>query len=198
MEIVLATHNPDKIKEIISVLPSNLKVKTFLDFKNFPEVLENGKTFQENALKKARQICLYTKLPALADDSGLEVDFLGGAPGIYSARWAGNKCTYMDNNLKLLNALKGVPFEKRTAKFKCVIALVFPDNTEKIFEGEISGYILEELKGKNGFGYDPLFYVPGFNKTLAEMEPALKNQISHRAIALKKLREYLLKINNEI
>jgi len=197
MEIIIATHNINKLKEISAIIPKALfNIRTLSDLKDMPEIEEDGLTLEENALKKARVISLYYNKWALADDTGLEVEFLDGAPGVYSARWAGEKCSYLDNNLKLIKMLEGVPFEKRKAVFRCVIAISSPWGKEKITEGRLEGYILEKMKEKNGFGYDPLFYIPKFKKTLAELSPETKNKISHRAIALKKMKKYLLHLSN--
>lgn len=192
MEVVLATQNKDKIKEIKEILSDLfLKIYSLDDFANFPSIVEDGKTFEENAIKKAKTILKFSGKPSLADDSGLEVEKLGGLPGVYSSRFAGEKVSYLENNKKLLNLLKGVPFPERKACFRCVIALALSD--EKIFvsEGKLEGYILEEMRGENGFGYDPLFYLPTLGKTLAEISPSEKNKISHRALALRKMKEII-------
>lgn len=192
-KIVLATANPGKLRELQAVLAG-------LDFEIVPqsafgvlEAEETGLTFIENALLKARNAALYTGLPALADDSGLAVDALGGVPGIYSARYAGAGAGDRANIGKLLAELEGVPAERRTARFVCVLALLHhpADPTPLICQGSWEGTILTEPRGEGGFGYDPIFFVPGEQRTAAELEPAVKNQISHRGQALVLLRRYL-------
>ncbi len=192
-KIVLATANPGKLRELQAVLAG-------LDFEivpqsafGVPEAEETGLTFIENALLKARNAAFYTGLPALADDSGLAVDALGGVPGIYSARYAGAGAGDRANIGKLLAELEGVPAERRTARFVCVLALLHhpADPTPLICQGSWEGTILTEPRGEGGFGYDPIFFVPGEQRTAAELEPAVKNQISHRGQALVLLRRYL-------
>lgn len=192
-KIVLATANPGKLRELQAVLAG-------LDFEIVPqsafgvlEAEETGLTFIENALLKARNAAFYTGLPALADDSGLAVDALGGVPGIYSARYAGAGAGDRANIGKLLAELEGVPAERRTARFVCVLALLHhpADPTPLICQGSWEGTILTEPRGEGGFGYDPIFFVPGEQRTAAELEPAVKNQISHRGQALVLLRRYL-------
>lgn len=192
MKVVLATKNRGKAVEIGRILQGTGLEIISLD--DFPEVAlppETGATMQENALIKARAAAKATGLPALADDSGLEVDFLGGAPGVYSARYSGEKATDEENYRKLLAELKGVPEEKRTARFRCVIALVGFDEEERLFEGVFEGVITMEPRGENGFGYDPVFLVPGLGRTSAELSPGEKNRISHRAKALAALKIFL-------
>jgi len=186
MKLVLATQNKDKVKEIKNLL-SDLKIQilTLDKFKPISKLKETGQTLEENALQKADQVYKLTKLPVLADDSGLEVDYLKGKPGVRSSRFAGEKATYLDNNLKLLKLLKNVPFRKRKARFRCVMALMLSDKKAKFLEGNISGYIATERKGKSGFGYDPLFYIPKLQKTFAQLSLKQKNEISHRAKALE-------------
>ena len=192
MKLVLATQNKDKVKEIKNLL-SDLKIQilTLDKFKPISKLKETGQTLEENALQKADQVYKLTKLPVLADDSGLEVDYLKGKPGVRSSRFAGEKATYLDNNLKLLKLLKNVPFQKRKAQFRCVMALMLSDKKAKFLEGNISGYIATERKGKSGFGYDPLFYIPKLQKTFAQLSLKQKNEISHRAKALEKVKKYL-------
>lgn len=194
MEIVVATNNRDKMREIREIFKDlNVKVYSLKDLNLTVEVVEDGETFEENAEKKAREVMMLTGKISLADDSGLMVDYLNGLPGVYSARFAGENATYQQNNEKLLKMLEGVPFESRRATFCSVIAMLFPDGFKIITKGEVIGFITLKPKGSNGFGYDPLFYVPEYDKTFAELEPEVKNQISHRAIALKKLKEELKK-----
>ncbi|MCX7913556.1 MAG: XTP/dITP diphosphatase [Thermodesulfovibrionales bacterium] len=198
MKLVLATRNRKKAEELERILREigNIGILTLEDFPNCPEVIEDGKTFEENALKKARVVSEYTGLPALADDSGLEVDVLNGAPGVFSARYAGDNATDEDNVRKLLEALKGVSDEKRTARFVCCIALVLPQGVQKTFVGYVYGKIAKSPKGKRGFGYDPVFYPDFSSLTFAEMDPSEKDRISHRKQALLKLREYIAQLRS--
>ncbi|MHB9155372.1 MAG: XTP/dITP diphosphatase [Endomicrobiales bacterium] len=188
-ELVLATNNLHKVREITDILKA-LPVKTIslAELKRVPEVVEDGDTLEENAVKKARTIARRFRKWALADDTGLMVDALDGEPGVYSARWAGPGCTYEDNNKKLLEKLRGLPRKKRGASFRCVIALSSPAGRTWTVEGEIRGVIAEKAKGRRGFGYDPLFYVPRYRKTFAELSENVKNRVSHRARALRKAR----------
>ena len=190
-QLVLATRNPHKIIEIKQLLSGlNIEILTLEMFASIPEVIEDGKTLEENAEKKARQICNNTKIMSLADDTGLEVEFLNGEPGVHSSRFAGENATYEMNNKKLLQLLKGVPWNKRKAKFRCIMAIAGENSYIKLLEGSCKGYILEEIRGHNGFGYDPLFYVPEYKQTFAELPLILKNKISHRGVALQKVRQY--------
>ncbi len=193
MEIILATGNLHKVEEITDILKDlNVKIKPMTSFEKYPEVVEDGKTLQDNAIKKATEVAKYFRSWAIADDTGLEVHSLNGEPGVYSSRYAGEHCTYEDNNKKLLKALSGVPMENRQARFRCVIALSDPEGNVKILEeGKIKGYIAESLSGTAGFGYDPLFYVPKYEKTFAELGEELKNKISHRALALQAFKSRL-------
>ena len=191
MKIVLATHNMDKYSEIMEIL-SDYKGE-LLCLNQFPEIgeiIEDGATLEENALIKARKVHEFTNLPAIADDTGLEVKALGGAPGIYSARYAGENCSYSDNVIKLLGEMKNIPKNKRFAHFHTVIAYV-DDKMELITDDFVQGDITDVMKGIDGFGYDPVFYVPEMNKTYAEMSMKEKNQISHRGKAVKKMRNLL-------
>ena len=187
MKIVIATHNKDKLKELKRGF-SDLGV-TLLDLSSFPEIgeiIEDGETLRENAYIKAKTVFDITGIPSIADDTGLEVDFLDGAPGVYTARFAGENCTYKDNVNKLLNVMKNVPFDKRGAKFKT--SMVFIDKNKELFgDGIVKGIISKKIKGLAGFGYDPLFYVPEEGKTFAEMSIEKKNIISHRGLAVKNL-----------
>ncbi|MBN1822926.1 MAG: XTP/dITP diphosphatase [Endomicrobiales bacterium] len=192
-KIVLATQNRHKVREIKKLLRGlGIKVLTLDCFPGAPEVVEDGKTLEENAAKKARETALYTDSWALADDTGLEVKYLGGKPGVYSARWAGPGCSYHDNNVKLLRELKNARGEKRKAVFKCVMALSDPSGKVKLAKGGISGVITENIRGKNGFGYDPVFYIRKYRKTFAEMPLGLKNRISHRGRALGKAKKLIM------
>ncbi|SFB81852.1 XTP/dITP diphosphatase [Pseudoalteromonas denitrificans] len=188
-KLVLATGNLGKVKELSDMLGSlNIEVLPQSEF-NVPEVAETGTTFVENAIIKARHAAKITGLPVIADDSGLEVDALNGAPGIYSARFAGNDANDKDNIIKLLSDLEAVPAEKRTARFWCVLVLMrhADDPTPLICQGFWEGRITIEASGLNGFGYDPVFYVPEKGVTSAELDKATKNTLSHRGKALKQL-----------
>lgn len=190
-EIVLATGNIGKINEMQKTLESfGFLVKSQNEF-NVPEAIENGLTFVENALIKARNACKHTGLPAIADDSGLEVDALDGAPGIFSARYAGTQASDADNNAKLLHELEGA--SQRNARFQCVIVMLEHehDPTPLICQGTWEGHILQQAQGDNGFGYDPLFYIPELECSSAQLEPAKKKAISHRAQALAQLAQQL-------
>jgi len=158
--------------------------KTLADFPGAPEIKEDGLTLEENAIMKARSAAVFTGLPALADDTGLEVDALNGAPGVFSARYAGPACSYAENNIKLLAALAGLPAAKRSARFRCVMALVYPGGKSLTAQGLLEGFITIRARGEGGFGYDPIFEVTALGKTLAELAPEEKNSISHRAAAL--------------
>lgn len=190
-ELIVATKNSGKIKEFKQILErKGYTIKSLLDYPEIEDVVEDGTTFAENALKKARTIAKHFQRGVIADDSGLVVDALNGEPGIYSARYAGEDKCDKRNNEKLLRELEGVPLDKRTASYVCAIALAYPDGEEVVFEGSCYGIIAKEPSGKNGFGYDPLMYIPEMGLTMAELSPQEKNQISHRAMALKKLAEY--------
>ncbi|MFH0947942.1 MAG: RdgB/HAM1 family non-canonical purine NTP pyrophosphatase [Elusimicrobiota bacterium] len=191
-KIVLATQNKDKIKEIKKILGKNFKFVP-INRDKFPEIIEDGKTLEENAIKKAQAIFKIAKITTLSDDSGLEVKMLEGKPGVYSARFAGKNCTYADNNKKLLKLLSNVPYKKRKARFRTVVAIIFPNGKIKTVEGVVSGYITTESKGFNGFGYDPVFYYPKLKKTYAQITTVQKNGISHRAIAFKKAKRIIKK-----
>jgi len=192
MELVLATRNQDKIREIKQVL-KNLKMKmlTFEDFSEFPEVVEDKYTLRGNALTKACTLARFSRKPALADDSGLEVEALQGAPGVLSSRFAGEGASYEDNNRKVLSLLEKVPPQRRKARFRCVIAISNAYGRRKVMEGICEGRITQEIRGREGFGYDPIFQPLGQDKTFAEMSLGMKNEISHRAIALKKAKSVL-------
>ncbi len=187
-KIILATRNKGKIAEFSELLsPYNIEILTSYDLGEPFDIVEDDDTFRGNARLKATIYMEATNLPALADDSGLMVDILEGAPGVNSARYAKENATDEENNQKLLENLKNVPKEKRTARFVSAIALVFPNKSVQIVEGFCEGIILDEPKGENGFGYDPIFYVIEAGKTYAEMTPKEKNIYSHRAKAMQKL-----------
>ena len=185
MKLVIATRNAHKLEEIRAIFDfKNLEVLSAFDFPEIPDVVEDGDTLEANAIKKAVEIAKATNCWAMADDSGLEVAALDGAPGVYSARYAGEQCSYSDNNEKLLHELD----EKadRSAQFRTVIALSDPEGNVQTQEGACPGRIIEELRGTNGFGYDPLFVPEGYAETFAELSSEVKNRISHRARALQK------------
>ena len=194
MKIILATHNQDKEKELQNSLQGiNIEICSLFDFPEIGDIEETGTTLLENSLLKARTVFDITGIPTIADDTGLEVDYLDGAPGVYSARYAGNNVSYQDNVNKLLNELDGVPHEKRKAKFRTVVTYI--DKNEELWtEGYIDGIISETIIGDRGFGYDPVFFVPHKGKTFAELSSAEKNKISHRGIALQKLRNILINV----
>ncbi len=189
MDIMLATGNQGKVKELQELLAliKNLgKVFYIKDYPDYPDVEETGSTFKENALLKAREAAKRTKLISLADDSGLEVDILGGEPGVHSARFAGEPKDDDRNIDKLLKSLEGVPEDQRQARFKCSLAIVTPDGQEFVTEGTVEGRIIFQRIGSGGFGYDPVFYVSEYGKTMAELPLEEKNRISHRAQAFDK------------
>lgn len=192
LEIIIATKNLGKVKEIKDILDnSNIKILPNKDFPQLPKIDEDGKTFQENALKKACKISEYTGKVCLADDSGLEIDYLEGKPGIYSSRWGNNDEERIN---KVLNLLENVPENKRNAKFVCVLVLAFPDGRKYMVKEECPGKISFIPRGKYGFGYDPIFLIPEYNQTFAELGDKIKNQISHRGKALRRM----IKIINEL
>lgn len=192
--LIIATKNTGKLKEfaeLLSHLPYD--IVSMVDAGIEGDIEETGTTFEENALIKAKSVWKMTGETVIADDSGLEVDILNGAPGIYSARYAGEGATDEDKNRKLLHALEGTPADKRTARFVCAIAVIFPDGGSFTVRGTCEGYIATEPAGYYGFGYDPLLYVPEFGLTIAQMEAGLKNSISHRGNAIRKMVEILEK-----
>jgi XTP/dITP diphosphohydrolase len=193
MKLVFASKNKGKAREIQEALMlADLEFLSLNDFPEFPEIIEDGSSFLENALKKARTISQSLNLPVLADDSGLEVDFLLGAPGIYSARFAGPQATDRENYEKLLALMQGVPVAQRTARFVCVLILHLPEGKWFKAEGTCEGRIAAAPQGTQGFGYDPVFYLPDRQKTMAEIPLEEKNRISHRARALEKIKPVLL------
>ena len=193
MQLVLATNNEDKIREIMHLLDDlPVTILTRDDFLEFPDPEETGATLQENAMQKAKAIQAFCDLPALADDSGLEVDALNGAPGVYSSRYAGENVTYRDNNEKLLRELGDVPADKRTAHFRCVIAIAWTSDEVETVEGHADGRITENIGGKEGFGYDPVFYYPPTGKRFSEMTLEEKSLVSHRGKALQEIRTVII------
>ncbi len=200
-KLILASNNAKKIKEIKEILKGlPIEVKSLKDEGIDIDVVEDGKTFEENAKKKAKEIYEFLLAKGkkdfivLADDSGLEVDYLNGEPGIYSARYSGEHGNDDKNNEKLLENLKGVPKEKRGAQFVCQLSLFTDKGEYQAVTGEVKGFIIEELHGTGGFGYDPLFFYEPLNKTFGELGADEKNKISHRGVALNKLKEILVKL----
>ncbi|NKB81071.1 MAG: XTP/dITP diphosphatase [Nitrospirales bacterium] len=194
IDVVLATGNPHKRQELLALLGDvGYRIRTMDEFSSLPEIIEDGETCEANAIKKATILARHTGLLALADDTGLEVDALNGRPGVYAARYAGEQATYEDNCQKLLQELDGIPREKRTARFRTVMALVEPSLQIEVVEGILEGLIVETSRGTQGFGYDPVFWVPNLDCTLAELTVEQKNRISHRAQALEKAKTILNK-----
>ena len=192
IEVVIATRNAGKLREIQAILaPLGLRILSLRDFPEIPEIVEDGNTFEENALKKAIAVALQTGRTAMADDSGLAVDALQGRPGVFSSRYAGEKATDADRCRKLLEEMAGIPPGKRGAVFICVMAVASPGGKTEVVKGECRGEIALAPRGSHGFGYDPVFFLPEFGKTMAELAPEVKNQISHRARALEKLKQVL-------
>lgn len=193
-KVIFATGNKGKVKEIQMILADMVKeVITMKEAGIEIEVEENGSTYEENALIKARAVAACTDSLVMADDSGLEIDYLNCEPGIYSARYMGEDTSYRIKNANLIERLEGVPDEKRTARFVCAIAAILPDGREITTRGVIEGRVGYEEKGTNGFGYDPIFYVPAFGKTTAELSEEEKNKVSHRGNALMLMKEELKK-----
>lgn len=191
-KIIFATGNQDKMKEIRMILEDlGIVVSSMKEAGIDVDIVEDGTTFEENAMIKAEAIAKLTDAIVLADDSGLEIDYLNKEPGIYSARYAGTDTSYEIKNNLLLQRLEGVPDEKRTARFVCAIAAVFPDGSKETVRGTIEGRIGYEIAGEHGFGYDPIFYLPERGVSTAEIPPEEKNSISHRGNALRKMKELL-------
>jgi len=194
MKLVVASKNKGKIEEIRYVFRNiPYEIVSMEDIGITDDIEESGTTFEENALIKARYIMNATGIATLADDSGLEVDFLDGAPGVYSSRYAGENATDEEKIQKILSILKGVPFKKRGARFVCVIAVVFSDGREFLSTGTFDGVIAEQPVGENGFGYDPILFVPEQSRTVAQMNEVEKNAVSHRGKALRAMQEQLSK-----
>jgi len=194
-ELVLATNNQHKVREIIDILGKlPITVKSLADFKKMPEVVEDGETLAQNAVKKASTVAMRLNTWAMADDTGLEVDYLAKAPGVYSARFAGINCTYEDNNKKLLKLLKGVPKKDRTARFRCVIAVAGPEGSIELAQGCIEGVIAQKAAGDKGFGYDPIFVVAKYKKSFAQLDSRIKNVISHRGQAVRNAKKIIERI----
>lgn len=195
-KIVFATTNEGKVKEIKEILGDfPIEVVSMKEMGITADIEENGTTFEENSLIKARALAKLTGLPALADDSGLEVDYLNGEPGIYSARYLGRDTDYDYKNNYIIDKLSGAKGEDRSARFVCVISLVLPDGREFVERGVVEGLIGYEQKGENGFGYDPIFYLPEYGKTSAELSPEEKNKISHRGKALTAMKKLIVTLD---
>ncbi len=193
-ELLVATRNRKKLKEIKELLSDlNICITSLADYKDMPRIVEDGKTFAANAIKKAATISLYTKKLVIGEDSGLEVSMLNNRPGIFSARFSGPSATDKKNNLKLLKELRGVPLSKRQARYRCCVALTDENGIVEVVSGSCKGIIPLRAKGKNGFGYDPLFLVPQYHKTFGELDPQIKSRISHRAQAFKKFKKLIKK-----
>ncbi|OLQ51579.1 non-canonical purine NTP pyrophosphatase [Bacillus licheniformis] len=191
-EAIIATHNPGKVKEFKEILePKGYDVKSLAEIGLTEEIEETGHTFEENAILKAEAVARAVNKMVIADDSGLSIDNLGGKPGVYSARYAGEQKDDQANIDKVLSELKGIEKEQRTARFRCALAVSIPGEETKTVEGHVEGYIAEEPRGEYGFGYDPIFIVKDKDKTMAELTSDEKNKISHRADALKKLSKLL-------
>ena len=199
MKIIIGTQNQDKLKELQNGLEDlNLNLISLKEFPKIEEIIEDGETLKENALIKARYVFNYTGIPTISDDTGLEVDALNGAPGVFTARFAGENCSYDDNVNKMLKEMQSIPIKKRQAKFRTVMAFV-SKNMELTTEGSVEGIIALDKKGLAGFGYDPIFYVQDKGKTFAEMSTEEKNIISHRGRAIMSLKAKLrLHLNNII
>ena len=192
MEFILASKNAHKAKEMQAILGEGYRLitQTEAGYGDL-DIIEDGETFEENAIKKALSIMNASGKAAIADDSGLCVDALSGRPGVYTARFAGEGATDDQNIEKLLKEMDGVEVEKRTARFVCAIAVAFVGQEPKVYRGECEGYILTKKQGDNGFGYDPIFFVPKYNKSMAELDGEIKNSISHRFCALNKMKNDL-------
>lgn len=191
-ELVVATTNQGKLKEIRQLLADmDIKITSLADYPGAPEVVEDGKTFAQNAIKKAATIALYTKKLTLGEDSGIQIKVLGNRPGIYSARYSGPNANDKKNNAKMLRELKDVPMDRRQARYRCFAALVDGRRIVDVVNGSCGGLITTRARGSNGFGYDPYFLIPRYNRTFGELPPEVKAKISHRARALKKVRDVL-------
>lgn len=197
-KLIFATGNQGKMKEIREIMADmDVEILSMKEAGVDVDIQEDGKTFQENAIIKAKAVQKITGELTLADDSGLEIDYLNGEPGVYSARYMGEDTSYLIKNANLIERLEGVPMEQRTARFVCVIAAVFPDGKVETTRATIEGVIGYEERGENGFGYDPIFFVPEFNCSTAELSPQQKNAVSHRGKALRQMKEILKEAWNE-
>jgi XTP/dITP diphosphohydrolase len=192
-KIIFATGNKDKMREIKEIMADmDVEITSMKEAGISPDITEDGQTFEENALIKARAVAAYTDAIVLADDSGLEIDYLNKEPGVYSARYMGEDTPYTVKNQALLDRLAGVPKEQRTARFVCAIAAVLPDKSELVTRQTMEGYIGDAPEGENGFGYDPIFYPDGYTCSSASLSPEAKNAISHRGKGLRAMKELLL------
>lgn len=192
-KIVFATSNEDKLREIKNIIGDEYEVVTMKSIGFNDEIDENGTTFEENALIKARAVSKSTDCIVLADDSGLEIDYFGKEPGVYSARYLGHDTPYSKKNSIILERLKDVPDKDRTARFVCAVACVMPNGNEKIFKATMEGIIAKKSAGERGFGYDPIFFLPEYGMTSAQLTADEKNRISHRGKALRMMKEELCK-----
>ena len=197
MKLVLATRNQDKVREIGKILKieDGIELLSLHNYPDAPDVVEDGKTYEENAIKKASELAEYTGHLTIADDSGLEVDALGGAPGVHSARYAGENASDQDRVVKLLDALQNVPGDRRSGRFICAVAIADPLAQVLVVRGVCKGRIIRMPRGTEGFGYDPVFVPVGHDKTFAELGDEIKNQISHRAKALDEAKKLLSEMN---
>ena len=197
MKLVLATRNEGKVREIGEILEdeNGIELLSLRNYPNAPDVVEDGVTYEENAIKKASTLAEYTGHLTIADDSGLAVDALDGAPGVHSARYAGENASDQDRIAKLLNALQNVPDDRRSGRFICAVAIAAPLARVEVVRGVCEGRIIRAPRGESGFGYDPIFVPVGYNKTFAELGDAIKNRISHRANALDEARKLLSEMN---
>ena len=196
-EIVIASSNKHKVSEIIQKIHSYFqKIYSLSDFPKIGDIKEDGNSVLENSFIKSRVTFDYTNIPSVADDTALEVDYLNGDPGLFTARYAGENVTYDDNMNKLLNAMDGVPFGNRTARFRTVVTYVDGGINDFFVEGILEGYILEEKQGEFGFGYDPVFFVPEKGKSLASISSEIKNEISHRGLAIDKFKNKINQLSN--
>lgn len=193
MRLIIATKNKGKLREIKGILhKADISLISLSELKRKFIIRENGKSFLENALKKAMAVSkVYKNNYVVGEDSGLKVDYLGGAPGIFSKRYSGGGSTYLKNNVKILKELENIPEKERKAHFFCCLVLVRDSQLIKTFEGKLTGFISEKIRGEGGFGYDPILYLPQYKKTVAELSWQDKNKISHRAKAFRKLKGYL-------
>jgi XTP/dITP diphosphohydrolase len=189
---VLASRNQHKVKEILDILPElKNQIKTLNDFPAIPEIAETGKTYEENAVLKAKTVCAILSLPVIADDSGLEIESLDWGPGVFSSRFLGETTSYQIKNQEILKKLINTSVENRKARFICAAAAAFPNGKILAAQGKIQGYISEQIRGESGFGYDPIFFLPEYGKTMAELLEEEKNKISHRALAFRKLMQLI-------
>ena len=193
-ELIVATKNKGKLKEIKELLKEfDLEVTSLAEYPDVPEIIEDGKDFYENALIKAKVVAEHTGKLVLGEDSGIEVEYLNNAPGLFSSRFAGENATDDDNNVKLMMELDGVPKEKRRARYRCFAALLDGEKIVGVVDGRCEGCVTTEPRGKNGFGYDPYFFIEKYGKTFGELDPVMKSKISHRAEALVKVKELIKK-----